>query len=621
MKFHHSTTSIFSSTAASLLFLSFICGSDFFKVVDGAVDCSSSTTIGRSENGRLDVCDHFEGLEHDEYLEWYNSSNIQSAYTNSIYLRGSDPSNPQNGASVHWKVDDSYVYIAVAARATGWLGFGIGEAGGMKGADMALFTASNPTELTDAYTTDELVPKIDDCSGDWELLNSNVGDDFIMFETKRLLDTNDPQDKPIIDDASNFISPHRIIAAWGDSDTWSYHGLNRARGSIRFHGLGDEEATFKAEMDKAAEGSFLVSSQEYTVPSNETTHYGYTCFSRQDLVDQGVPDIDNVNVIGWEPVVEDANIAYVHHFIVYGSTQGLCPDTTEISADQFQELSYVWAPGEGGLALPEYLGSPLFGENNFNAFMVEVHYDNPALTPGIIDSSGVRMYWTTQPREYQVGIMSVGDPNIGLFGQPVGDGLSKHEFICPSSCSETVGQEVTVLREYLHLHETGKRIVNEQIRDGEVIRKGTVEHWDFHQNGNAAVQQEPFTVKPGDGFKTTCFYNDQRGATFGLASAEEMCMSFLYYYPRAMIDAGEVSFPWTCGYDLGFPACDATYTGTSLTSDDELDREFGVAPDECSAVDAADSPSHSPSAAAQKSVSMLIGCTASCILFLVNIVA
>ena len=253
-----------------------------------------------------------------------------------------------------------------------------------------------------------------------------------------------------------------------------------------------------------------------------------------------------------------------------------------------------------------------------SCFIIHQSYhmtQNPTLTPGILDNSGVRMYWTSQPREHQVGIMSVGDPNIGLFGQPVGDGLSKHEFVCPSSCSETVGQEVTVLREYLHLHETGKRIVNEQIRDGEVIRKGTVEHWDFHQNGNAAVQQQPFTIKPGDGFKTTCFYNDQRSSVFGLASAEEMCMSFLYYYPRATIDAGEFSFPWTCGFNLGFPACDATYTFTSLASDDELDRDFGVAVDECSAVDAGDNPS----AAFHKSVSILIGCTVLSTLF--NIVA
>jgi hypothetical protein len=366
--------SIFVNSASLLVVLS-LSMSSFFETVVGTIDCSTAT-VSRAGNGQLEVCNHFDGLQHDEYLEWYDSSNIQSTYTNGIFLRGSDPNSPQDGAAIYWKVDETYVYIAVAARATGWLGFGIGEAGGMRGADMVLYTASNPSELADAYTTDELVPKIDDCDGNWQLVSSNVGDEFIMFETKRLLDTSDPQDKPIINDASDFISPHRIVAAWGNSETWSYHGLNRARGSIRFHGLGDEEATFRAAMNSSAEGTFVVSSQEYVIPSDEVTHYGYTCFSRQDIVDQGVPDSDNINIIGWEPIVDEANIANVHHFIVYGSTQSACPNVTEDESSQmFQELSYVWAPGEGGLALPDYLGSPLFGANNFNAFMIEVHYD------------------------------------------------------------------------------------------------------------------------------------------------------------------------------------------------------------------------------------------------------
>jgi Copper type II ascorbate-dependent monooxygenase, C-terminal domain len=146
------------------------------------------------------------------------------------------------------------------------------------------------------------------------------------------------------------------------------------------------------------------------------------------------------------------------------------------------------------------------------------------------------MYWTSEERQEKVGIMSLGDPNIGLFGQIVGAGLTKHEFDCPSSCSSTVNQEVTVLREYLHMHEIGMRITNEQIRGDEVLRAGHIEHWEFEQNGNAAVQQASFVIKPGDGFKTTCYYEDKGGSrTFGLASSEEMCMAFLYCKSRISI--------------------------------------------------------------------------------------
>lgn len=139
------------------------------------------------------------------------------------------------------------------------------------------------------------------------------------------------------------------------------------------------------------------------------------------------------------------------------------------------------------------------------------------------------MYWTSEAREQQVGIMTLGDPNIGVFGQLVGAGLTRHEFDCPSTCSSFVNQEVTVVREYLHMHQIGMRMTNEQIRGDDVIRAGRVEHWEFEQNGNAAVQQGSFVISPGDSFKTTCYYEDKDGTrTFGLASAQEMCMAFLY---------------------------------------------------------------------------------------------
>ena len=41
------------------------------------------------------------------------------------------------------------------------------------------------------------------------------------------------------------------------------------------------------------------------------------------------------------------------------------------------------------------------------------------------------------------------------------------------------------------------------------------------------------TVTPGDSFRTTCIY-DTKGkddVTFGLASDQGMCISFLLYYP------------------------------------------------------------------------------------------
>jgi hypothetical protein len=402
-----------------------------------------------------------------------------------------------------------------------------------------------------------------------------------MFETKRLLDTGDPQDKVIVNDASTLIPSHRVIAAWGDSPEVGYHGLNRSRGAIRFFGSGDEQATFEAAMDRHAEGSFEVRSKDHLIPDIDT-EYASTCISRQDLIDQGVLDTqDMLNIIGFEPILSEDTEAYVHHFIVMGGSS--------CDQDSLNEMVYVWAPGEGALALPDNLGAPLFGSDGYEAFDVEVHYNNPQLNEGVIDNSGVRLYWTSQSRDEQIGILSLGDPMVNLYGTPVGDGLALHEFECPGSCSSLVDQPVTVLREYLHMHQTGMRITNEQIRDGQVIRTGAIEFWEFDQNGNAAALQDPFEIQPGDGFKTSCYYNGDDSSEFGLSSKQEMCIAFLYYHPRVKVKLPSFEMPWLCGYELGVEACEASHVKTSLSGEEDLKRTFGIEADECSMEESDDS--------------------------------
>ena len=47
------------------------------------------------------------------------------------------------------------------------------------------------------------------------------------------------------------------------------------------------------------------------------TEYGDFCFSKADLLAQGVPDNQNgLQVIAFEPIVSPAAVKYVHHFVV-----------------------------------------------------------------------------------------------------------------------------------------------------------------------------------------------------------------------------------------------------------------------------------------------------------------
>lgn len=85
-----------------------------------------------------------------------------------------------------------------------------------------------------------------------------------------------------------------------------------------------------------------------------------------------------------------------------------------------------------------------------------------------------------------------------------------------------------------------------------------------------ARPQEPYQVRKGDSFKTTCFYDSEFGTSFGLESDQEMCSAFILYFPKQDFDF--------CGVGLGplDENCTAKYLGReSLNSASELGRVFG----------------------------------------------
>jgi hypothetical protein len=240
----------------------------------------------------------------------------------------------------------------------------------------------------------------------------------------------------------------------------------------------------------------------------------------------GMPVDVPLHGIGIEPILDERAASFEHHFIVYGSKDPTKCDSIEVA--------YGWAPGDLPIALPSNLGSPL-GAGGYRSYRIQVHYNNPSAASGIFDSSGIKVYWTSQKREFDLGVLQLGDPILRLSGTPVGNGLTSHEFQCGSSCSGTLLQKpITVIREQLHMHISGRRMFNQQIRNGEALRVATVDYFDYEQQGTMNVVQDPYTIEPGDAFQTKCYY-DSQNERFGLASQDEMCIAFLYCKCMLMI--------------------------------------------------------------------------------------
>ena len=547
---------------------------------------------------RSDPSADFGGTDDNTYLTWL----VSSSYDSHAWLE-STSGDSTLGVSVHWTTNSTHIQLAVAAKASGWVGFGFAESGSMRGADIVMYSAES-NDLVDSYVLDDLVnPLPDDCQS-WTVVNSVSQDGFIIFEAYRLLDTGDTQDRIIIDDSNVLVAPTRVIAAWGDSLAPSYHGpTNRAKGSIRFMGtttFSDESEAFQKSIAAEADGNFTLLANGYMIPAIETK-YAYFCFSGDNLTAMGVPIDEDLHIIGMEPIIDSRSSQYVHHFVMYGMYD---PWDSTIDCMQYPsfEATFVWAPGDAPVRLPDNVGGPL-GSFGFKSFQLEIHYNNPELDTGKFDSSGVRFHYTSKKRRYDLGVYPTGDPRLNLFNTTVRNNtaLSAHTFDCQSNCSAVfLNESVTVISERLHMHKSGISMVNSQIRNGQVVRSGEVQFWDFAQQGGFVVLQEPFTIEPGDSFRTKCNYKSTDDVVFGRGSQQEMCIAFLFYYPRKVIPSSYGDLPFLCGpnaFGDVLPACDASWTRADVQDTSQLGRTFGVAATSCPEPTLTNFPGISPNVA------------------------
>ena len=93
--------------------------------------------------------------EKEVYTNWVATHS--SSYPRHTFMPSSS-SNDDDGAAIFWNInndDTDTIDFAIAVRSEGWVGFGLSEAGGMIGSDMALYSNSNPDDIVDAYVVDD----------------------------------------------------------------------------------------------------------------------------------------------------------------------------------------------------------------------------------------------------------------------------------------------------------------------------------------------------------------------------------------------------------------------------------------------------------------------------------
>jgi hypothetical protein len=224
------------------------------------------------------------------------------------------------------------------------------------------------------------------------------------------------------------------------------------------------------------------------------------------------------------------NSAIVHHMVLFivgeeeigTDPQGPCE--AEMSA--VWRMVYGWGPGSPGLSMPEGVGLTLEPHEHF---VMQIHYSNPLALVDATDTSGVDLCTSGEPPLHQADVMAFGTLDFTI---PPHQSMGVD---CEYTIPEMLGT-FHAIAGLPHMHALGTSIANTVEKGGSTsaapIDIGSVPNWDFDVQEWKTFNA---TLRPGDVVRTRCAWNNTTDVPVvqGEDSADEMCLDFVLYYPKA----------------------------------------------------------------------------------------
>ena len=245
-------------------------------------------------------------------------------------------------------------------------------------------------------------------------------------------------------------------------------------------------------------------------------------------------------------VITPGNEHVVHHMIV-SKCNGSFPELdmqTAVCAGQERDRSVkwphhctqfaFWAVGGGAFYFPENAGYPI-GNDGYNFYKIEMHYNNPSLRTDIIDSSGLRLKLTSKLRKHDVGGFGVSHDTSKRQIIPPQEKAFITRAYCAAQCTtEGLGnmtEEVKIIAAGQHAHLLGVGVTTRHFRNGVELKPIMDDpYFDFNFQSMRSVTKER-TLKPGDSIIVECTLNSmgRQNATFGgLSTTEENVYDILF---------------------------------------------------------------------------------------------
>jgi Copper type II ascorbate-dependent monooxygenase, C-terminal domain/Copper type II ascorbate-dependent monooxygenase, N-terminal domain len=227
------------------------------------------------------------------------------------------------------------------------------------------------------------------------------------------------------------------------------------------------------------------------------------------------------HVIGLAPHIDNA--AVVHHLLLFQSDKAYSktPQPCAAFGSASWRLVAGWAPGGPPMELPAEAGFP--EEVGTTHWILQVHYNNPKRTAGLLDSSGYDLCTTDQLRRHDADVMAPGSVDFSI---PAHGQLKQ---TCDYVYKQVSG--VHVFGASPHMHKLGTSMSTQLIHNLRPTMIHSSPMFDFNYQSGYEVSAE---IKFGDVLRTTCGWKNptDKAVKFGENTEDEMCFNFLAYYPK-----------------------------------------------------------------------------------------
>uniref|UniRef100_A0A8C9D4T2 DOMON domain-containing protein n=1 Tax=Panthera leo TaxID=9689 RepID=A0A8C9D4T2_PANLE len=452
-------------------------------------------------------------------------------------LRYSRFLDPSNVIFLRWDFDleAEIITFELQVRTAGWVGLGVTNRYTRVGSDLVVggVLPDGNVYFSDQHLVDEDTLE-EDGSQDAELQGLTEDAVYTTMRFSRPFRSCDAHDQDITSDTI------RVLAAYGLDDTLK---LDRDRTFVKSIFL--LQIVHPDDLD-IPEDTIIhdLELTDFLIPEDDTT---YACtFLPLPIVSK------KHHIFKFEPKLLKHNETMVHHILVYacgnasvlptGISDCYGADPAFSLCSQATGIGHkTWA---GSYQFPDDVGVSIGTPLDPQWIRLEIHYSNFHNVPGVYDSSGIRLYYTAKLRKYDMGVLQLGFFTFPIHFIPPGAESFLSYGLCKTEKFEEMNgvpvPDIQVYGYLLHTHLAGRALQAVQYRNGTQLRiicKDDLYDFNLQETRDLPYRME---IKQGDELLVECHYQtlDRDSLTFGGPSTiNEMCLIFLFYYPRNNISS------------------------------------------------------------------------------------